>query len=60
MSDKLNTYTFTKTNNCLHETYTFRKVRINLCLFELSMIFKVCHKCHELIKDHNKWIIKLN
>jgi len=60
MLTESNTFTFTTTDNCLHENYTFRNVTVNFYLFELTMLFKVCHNCHKLIKDHKKWKIKIN
>jgi hypothetical protein len=38
--EKSNTYTFTTTDDCLHNNYTFRKVTVNFYLFELTMLFK--------------------
>jgi len=60
MLTESNTYTFTTTDDCSHDNYTFRKVTVNFYLFELTMLFKVCHKCHKLLKDHKKWKIKIN
>ena len=60
MLTESNTYTFTTTDNCSHDNCTFRKVAVNFYLFELTMLFKVCHRCHKLIKAHNKWKIKIN
>lgn len=52
------TYTFKTNDNCDHENYTFRKVSVNFYLFEVTTLFKVCHKCHNLTKCHKNWKIE--
>ena len=43
---------FTK---CKHETFTYRRVIINFYLFEMFMVYEVCHKCQKLTKTQKYW-----
>jgi hypothetical protein len=47
------------TTECNHETYTIRKVTLNLRIFKFTRLYKVCHTCHKLIEE-GKWAIELN
>lgn len=56
--NKVETITFT-VNPCDHKKFTYRKVIVNFYLFEITMVYKVCHDCHALIKTQKKWKINL-
>jgi len=51
--------TFTSTE-CEHKTFTYRKARVNLYLFDLTMLYKVCHDCNKIIRTQRKWKIEIN
>lgn len=59
LMDDIHTYTFTSTE-CSHENYTYRKARVNLYLFQLTMLYEVCHKCSKITRTQKRWKIEIN
>ena len=59
LMNDIHTMTFT-TTECIHDNYTYRKARVNFYLFELTMLYKVCHKCSKITRTQKRWKIEIN
>ncbi len=51
--------TFTSID-CKHKTFTYIKERVNFYLFDLTMLYKVCHDCNKIIRTQKRWKIQIN
>ncbi len=43
------------TTMCMCTNFTYREASISFLLFELTMIYKICHDCRDMKKDNERW-----